>query len=50
MDEKKFEAGGQAPQENQNTQENINNQAGAAQQNGDDNVVDADYEVVDDNK
>ena len=33
MDEKKFEAGGQAPQENQNTQENINNQSGAAQQN-----------------
>ena len=33
MDEKKFEAGGQGPQENQNTQENINNQSGAAQQN-----------------
>ena len=38
MDEKKFEAGGQAPQENQNTQENINNQSGAAQQNAHKNV------------
>lgn len=38
MDEKKFEAGGQAPQENQNTQENINNQSGAAQQNAQQNA------------
>ena len=38
MDEKKFEAGGQAPQENQNTQENINNQSGAAQQNAHQNA------------
>lgn len=39
MDEKKFEAGGQAPQENQNTQENINNQSGAAQQNAQQNAA-----------
>ena len=38
MDEKKFEAGDQAPQENQNTQENINNQSGAAQQNAQQNA------------
>ena len=38
MDEKKFEAGGQAPQENQNSQENINNQSGAAQQNAQQNA------------
>ena len=38
MDEKKFEAGGQAPQENQNTQENINNQSGEAQQNAQQNA------------
>ena len=38
MDEKKFEAGGQGPQENQNTQENINNQSGAAQQNAQQNA------------
>ena len=38
MDEKKFEAGGQAPQENQNTQENINNQSGVAQQNAQQNA------------
>ena len=38
MFEKKFEAGGQAPQENQNTQENINNQSGAAQQNAQQNA------------
>lgn len=38
MDEKKFEVGGQAPQENQNTQENINNQSGAAQQNAQQNA------------
>ena len=33
MDEKKFETGGQGPQENQNEQEKVTGQSGAAQQN-----------------